>query len=102
MTLKEAEVVALSTLKQVMEEKVRHAVLLHKNCMAAIACQCMSVLRSDSTVSCLSVTCTLRVRPCQGLYIGLQVTPTNVDIASVAPKYHLYTKEEIEDVISRL
>ena len=33
---------------------------------------------------------------------SLQVTPTNVDIASVAPTYHLYTKEEIEEVISRL
>ncbi|CAL5222717.1 g5120 [Coccomyxa viridis] len=51
MTLKEAEVVALSTLKQVMEEKV---------------------------------------------------TPTNVDIAAVAPHYHLYTKKEIEEVITRL
>jgi hypothetical protein len=35
-------------------------------------------------------------------YLVVQVTPTNVDIASVAPKYHLYTKEEIEEVISRL
>lgn len=34
--------------------------------------------------------------------VTLQVTPTNVDIASVAPSYHLYTKEEIEEVISRL
>ena len=34
--------------------------------------------------------------------VTLQVTPTNVDIASVAPYYHLYTKEEIEEVISRL
>lgn len=51
MTLKEAEVLALATLKQVMEEKV---------------------------------------------------TATNVDIASVAPKYHLYTQVEIEEVIARL
>lgn len=51
MTLKEAEVLALSTLKQVMEEKV---------------------------------------------------TATNVDIARVAPKWHLYTPEEVEEVISRL
>eukprot|EP00898_Chlorokybus_atmophyticus_P007362 jgi/Chlat1/7627/Chrsp64S07107 len=51
MTLKEAEVLALSTLKQVMEEKV---------------------------------------------------TATNVDIASVAPKYHLYTRDEVEAVISRM
>ena len=32
----------------------------------------------------------------------VQVTATNVDIASVAPTYHLYTKEEIEEVVSRL
>eukprot|EP00897_Mesotaenium_endlicherianum_P005783 jgi/Mesen1/5232/ME000026S04532 len=51
MTLKEAETLALSTLKQVMEEKV---------------------------------------------------TSTNVDIASVAPTYHLYTKQEVEQVISQL
>lgn len=32
----------------------------------------------------------------------VQVTATNVDIACVAPTYHLYTKEEIEEVVSRL
>jgi hypothetical protein len=32
----------------------------------------------------------------------LQVTPTNVDIASVAPKYHLYNAAEVEAVIARL
>lgn len=31
-----------------------------------------------------------------------QVTPTNVDIASVAPQYHLYTTAEVEEVITRL
>lgn len=31
-----------------------------------------------------------------------QVTATNVDIARVAPKWHLYTPEEVEEVISRL
>lgn len=51
MTLKEAEIAALSILKQVMEEKV---------------------------------------------------TSTNVDIARVAPTYHLYTEAEVEEVISRL
>eukprot|EP00803_Ostreobium_quekettii_P005293 evm.model.scf_37.19 EVM.evm.TU.scf_37.19 scf_37:163835-167639(+) len=51
MTLQEAEVLALSTLKQVMEEKV---------------------------------------------------TSTNVDIAKVAPKFHLYTEEEVEGVLGRL
>ncbi|CAK9870940.1 unnamed protein product [Sphagnum jensenii] len=51
MTLEEAETLALSTLKQVMEEKV---------------------------------------------------TSSNVDIAKVAPTYHLYTPEEVEAVIQRL
>lgn len=51
LTLEEAEVLALTTLKQVMEEKV---------------------------------------------------TSTNVDIARVAPTWHLYTTEEVEQVISRL
>ncbi|GMH34482.1 hypothetical protein BSKO_02316 [Bryopsis sp. KO-2023] len=51
LTLKEAEVLALSTLKQVMEEKV---------------------------------------------------TPTNVDIARVAPMYHLYSESEVEEVLGRL
>lgn len=31
-----------------------------------------------------------------------QVTATNVDIAHVAPKWHLYTPEEVEEVIARL
>ncbi|KAL2462393.1 Proteasome subunit alpha type-5-B [Forsythia ovata] len=51
LTLKEAETIALSILKQVMEEKV---------------------------------------------------TPNNVDIASVAPRYHLYTPSEVEVVINSL
>ncbi|GLC34152.1 Proteasome subunit alpha type-5-B [Pleodorina starrii] len=51
MTLAEAEVLALSTLKQVMEEKV---------------------------------------------------TATNVDVARVAPKYHLFTEEEVQALIGRL
>ncbi|GAX77419.1 hypothetical protein CEUSTIGMA_g4864.t1 [Chlamydomonas eustigma] len=51
LTLKEAEVAALSILKQVMEEKI---------------------------------------------------TSTNVDISRVAPKYHLYTQSEVEEVMSRL
>ena len=32
----------------------------------------------------------------------LQVTATNVDIASVAPRWHLYTPFEVEEVIARL
>ncbi|XP_074591532.1 proteasome subunit alpha type-5 [Curcuma longa] len=51
LTLQEAETIALSILKQVMEEKV---------------------------------------------------TPNNVDIAKVAPTYHLYTPDEVKAVITRL
>ena len=36
-------------------------------------------------------------RPC-----APQVTATNVDIAKVAPAWHLYTPEEVEAVIARL
>ena len=32
----------------------------------------------------------------------LQVTPINVDIATVAPQYKLYTQDEISEVIARL
>lgn len=32
----------------------------------------------------------------------LQVTASNVDIAKVAPTYHLYTSAEVEEVIGRL
>ncbi|KAI3912752.1 hypothetical protein MKW92_032910, partial [Papaver armeniacum] len=31
-----------------------------------------------------------------------KVTPNNVDIAKVAPKYHLYSPSEVEAVIARL
>ncbi len=40
-----------------------------------------------------------RGSPC---VLFVQVTDTNVDIASVAPAYHLYSQDEIQDVISRL
>jgi hypothetical protein len=33
---------------------------------------------------------------------SVQVTPNNVDIAKVAPKYHLYTPAEVQAVIARL
>ena len=32
----------------------------------------------------------------------MQVTPVNVDIAKVAPTYHLYTEAEVQEVIDRL
>lgn len=31
-----------------------------------------------------------------------KVTRTNVDIARVAPRYHLYSQAEVEEVIARL
>lgn len=34
--------------------------------------------------------------------LSLQVTSTNVDIARIAPKYHLYTEAEVQEVMSRL
>ena len=46
--------------------------------------------------------CALGCFPSVMLGRGMQVTPTNVDIASVAPKWHLYTPEEVEGVIARL
>jgi hypothetical protein len=36
------------------------------------------------------------------LLLLLQVTATNVDIARVAPTYHLYSVPEVEAVIARL
>ncbi|KAF7124818.1 hypothetical protein RHSIM_Rhsim12G0038200 [Rhododendron simsii] len=68
-TLKEAETITLSILKQVIEEKVSYS---------------YSWLHSDF-----------------GAVIFIQVTPNNVDIAKVAPIYHLYTPSEVEAVISR-
>ena len=91
MTLKEAEVLALATLKQVMEEKV------------TLVCQCCPTERllglSNLLTACLTLHHALpRLAACA----MLQVTDTNVDIASVAPAYHLYSQDEIQDVISRL
>ena len=31
-----------------------------------------------------------------------QITSTNVDIARVAPQYHLYTQAEVEEVMWRI
>lgn len=39
---------------------------------------------------------------CCTFLLHLQVTATNVDIARVAPTYHLYTVDEVEGVIGRL
>ena len=34
--------------------------------------------------------------------VFVQISSTNVDIASVAPKFHLYTRAELDEVIGRL
>ena len=113
MNLKEAEVLALSTLKQVMEEKVR--------CAAFAVCPAIAVIATALYSPCVKCRCALaRMRAwtrshglescaCQlGVAVSLlsvlcdQVTATNVDIASVGPTYHLYNQEEIQEVISRL
>lgn len=36
------------------------------------------------------------------MHFWLQVTSTNVDIARVAPKWHLYSPSEVEEVFARL
>ena len=36
------------------------------------------------------------------VFAAAQVTAVNVDIARIAPTYHLYTKDEIEEVVSRV
>ena len=41
------------------------------------------------------------LRP-EGVLRSTQVTPVNVDIAKVAPTYHLYSTQEKEAVIARL
>lgn len=83
LTLPEAETIALSILKQVMEEKVK---LYSSFCMNNITWWCSNF---DMTTLIDLLYC-------------LQVTPNNVDIAKVAPTYHLYTPAEVEAVISRL
>jgi hypothetical protein len=98
MTLKEAEVLALSTLKQVMEEKVGGRVggccRRHTSSCARMPLPCL----------CLPTT-RLPPKPCTAAPAACrlpQVTATNVDIARVAPKWHLYTPAEVEEVIARL
>jgi 20S proteasome subunit alpha 5 len=82
LTLEEAESIALSILKQVMEEKVRR--------LDPVSCLLFQSLRTPA--KCLELLkCYLQ-----------QVTPNNVDIAKVAPNYHLYTPAEVEAVIARL
>ena len=98
MTLKEAEVLALSTLKQVMEEKVGGwAGVAGGTPAAALVCRCPACVY-------LPPGCHL-FKPCTAAPAACrlpQVTATNVDIARVAPKWHLYTPAEVEEVIARL
>lgn len=115
MTLAEAEVLALSTLKQVMEEKVRTEP--RKRARARPRC-------SNSAAEHLTLRHALywdavhyhaAARLTEALWLlphaphlapptinCAQVTSTNVDIAKVAPTYHLYTTDEVEAVIARL
>jgi 20S proteasome subunit alpha 5 len=79
LTLQEAETIALSILKQVMEEKVR--------CTKLVSLLQISVITQQLS---------------ELLSILKQVTPNNVDIAKVAPNYHLYTPSEVGAVIARL
>jgi len=72
-------VLALATLKQVMEEKAR----------LAPARRCLLPRAGGA-----SGPTSRRAAP--------QVTASNVDISKVAPHYHLYTQAEVEAVIERL
>ena len=102
MTLAEAEVLALTTLKQVMEEKV--GPVAYKGDQAAESgCFKRGMARRSTAWD-------VWVRPQQNLQSVaqctppalLQITSTNVDIAKVAPKFHLYTQAEVEGVMGRL
>lgn len=84
LTLQEAETIALSILKQVMEEKVWCRKPLH------------------ISVSHFYHTQRKFPRHLSLSHSEPQVTPNNVDIAKVSPNYHLYTPAEVEAVIARL
>ena len=92
MTLKEAEVLALSVLKQVMEEKVGATAAVFGASMHGNARMLLQMCAFKSLLE--------RLHPFPlhetVLLEHVQVTPTNVDIARVAPAYHLYTTEEIQ------
>jgi hypothetical protein len=122
LTLAEAELLALSTLKQVMEEKVRITIayvimvpLLGKTSLVLLIAARIpdgaAPYRARCLVASVAVTCAARylvllhrasAHADIAVAVLLQVTPTNVDISSVAPRYHLYTTEEVEAVIARL
>ena len=93
MTLREAEVLALSTLKQVMEEKVRRGAVWRGLWAAEKPLGCDRLSWFANHGRCNATCCSRHL---------LQVTATNVDIARVAPKWHLYTVAEVEEVIGRL
>lgn len=83
LTLQEAETIALSILKQVMEEKVWY-------------------LKATSYFILISNHQKESFPDIWALSHPEQVTPNNVDIAKVSPNYHLYTPAEVEAVIARL
>lgn len=92
LTLQEAETIALSILKQVMEEKVNKYCFWKPVSVKHKSETWRSITLLTLTFSIVDKTVSLR----------FQVTPNNVDIAKVAPTYHLYTPAEVEAVISRL
>ena len=59
-------------------------------------------LESDAFLCSLRPVLNRRARPPLLPCPALQVTPTNVDIATVAPKYHIYTAAEVEALMGRL
>lgn len=123
MTLKEAEELTLATLKQVMEEKASGGLGASPVCdclrwvggcrawgywahlprPAAGPSECVGPLPArplswDHRNQGFGVTEPGRAHPAP----VVQVTSTNVDIARVAPTWHLYSPEEVEEVFVRL
>lgn len=80
LTLKEAETLALSTLKAVMEEKARSRLRESRRRAAGSAARALRARKGSAQ----------RRRPASSA--RRQVSSTNVDIALVAPKYRLFTQ----------
>lgn len=127
LTLAEAEVLALSTLKQVMEDKVPAVCCFMYSARVCVAvCTTRNDILQRPSLSPSHYVCVMLhsfpycvvVLFVMFPYVVLmgfikpiiealqprvvQVTATNVDIAKVAPAYHLYTEAEVESVISRM
>ena len=128
MTIKEAEVLALSTLKQVMEEKVGTREQLqgtdHNHGSGVFSREFPCCLHRLKTVRNSGGSHSPFMGPYPAApkpYVGpvasspgcwlnqssvcvcvRQVTGTNVDMARVSPTYHIYTAAEVEEVMARL